>query len=250
MNSQFLIPELTLPDDAWIDAFGIAYSAERTTIINAAGLNEVHFSVPNHVTTIEDGAFFCSDLRSISIPQSVTSFTGMAFNNCGLVDVEIEGDKFVFEQGIIYSADRKTIVRYLASNQEANYVIPDTITTIAKGAFSGCTNLKSIIIGNSVTSIESVAFAWCLGLESIQIPPSVTEIPDDAFAMCLKLDVMIYIQSDSTLPPVVTGGPYIKCDRLKENKGFLSKKSHFIWLICISIAIGVVAAFIGIYFGD
>ncbi len=44
------------------------------------------------------------------------------------------------------------------------------LTTIVGYAFSGCTNLTSVIVPDSVTSISGGAFSGCSSLESITIP--------------------------------------------------------------------------------
>ena len=48
-------------------------------------------------------------------------------------------------------------------------VIPNSVTSIEYGAFSGCTGLTSVTIPNSVTSIEGGAFSDCSGLASIVV---------------------------------------------------------------------------------
>ena len=60
-------------------------------------------------------------------------------------------------------------------------IIPNTITSIGVGAFSGCYNLTSITIPESVTYIGGGAFSGCTNLTSITIPESVTYIGSDAF---------------------------------------------------------------------
>ncbi len=60
--------------------------------------------------------------------------------------------------------------------------IPNSVTSIGKGAFSNCENLKSINIPNSITSISNGAFAGCEYLKSINIPNSITSIGDGAFS--------------------------------------------------------------------
>ncbi len=49
-------------------------------------------------------------------------------------------------------------------------VIPDGVTVIGWGAFSGCRRLTSIAIPNSVTEICERAFSGCKSLTSVVIP--------------------------------------------------------------------------------
>lgn len=65
-------------------------------------------------------------------------------------------------------------------------VIPDGVTSIGEGAFSG-SRLKNITIPDSVTSIGEKAFHTCMSLTSIKIPNSVTSIGKEAFYICMAL---------------------------------------------------------------
>lgn len=70
-------------------------------------------------------------------------------------------------------------------------VIPNSVTSIDRYAFSGCSGLTSITIPNSVTSIGNSAFSDCSGLTSVSIPNSVTSIGSDAFEGCSSLTSVI-----------------------------------------------------------
>ena len=100
-------------------------------------------------TSIEKDAFYgCTNLTSVTIPNSVTSIEKNAFEDCKNLD---------------------------------SITIPNSVTSIGEYAFRGCTNLTSVTIPNSVTSIGNAAFLNCK-LESITIPDSVTSIGRSAFA--------------------------------------------------------------------
>lgn len=102
-----------------------------------------------NVTSIGEKAFMdCSDLTSVTIPNSVSSIGERAFSVC------------------------KSLT---------SITIPNSVTTIGSYAFYACTSLTSITIPNSVTTIGTDAFSHCNGLTSITIPNSVTSIGDRAF---------------------------------------------------------------------
>ena len=105
--------------------------------------NLTSITIPNSVTDIEDYAFYgCSGLTSITIPNSVTSIGYEAFYECtGLTSV----------------------------------TIPNSVTSIGESAFEGCTGLTSVTIPNSVTSIGDYAFIWCPSLTSIIVEPGNTK---------------------------------------------------------------------------
>ena len=62
--------------------------------------------------------------------------------------------------------------------------LPDSIVSIGKNSFEGCSGLTSVTIGNSVKSIGYGAFYECSGLTSVTIPNSVTSIGEKAFEWC------------------------------------------------------------------
>lgn len=58
---------------------------------------------------------------------------------------------------------------------------------IGARAFSGCTNLKDLVIGESVVTIGELAFSECSSLKTVCIPGSVKEIRSMAFNECRHL---------------------------------------------------------------
>jgi BspA type Leucine rich repeat region (6 copies)/Domain of unknown function (DUF6383) len=53
-------------------------------------------------------------------------------------------------------------------------ILPNSVTSLAYGAFGGCSGLTSILLPNSLKTIASKAFLGCTGFSSILIPKTVT----------------------------------------------------------------------------
>ena len=106
------------------------------------------------VTFLYNSFRSCNTLKTIIIPNSVTSIGSYAFLSCTSL---------------------------------ASVTIPDSVTSIGDSAFHDCSSLTSVTIGNSVTSIGSYAFYECTSLTSVTIPNSVTSIGGSAFRDCTSL---------------------------------------------------------------
>ncbi len=151
------------------------------------------------VTHIGDDAFcdLPTPLRSVTIPDSVTSIGVEAFANCtGLSNVTIPasvtsiGSRAFYECTSLTSVTMTNGVIFIGHSAFANctslsnVTLPDSVTSIGDSAFNYCTNLTSVTIPDSVTSIGSYAFYYCTSLTSVTIPDSVTSIGDGAFLEC------------------------------------------------------------------
>lgn len=134
--------------------------------------------IPDSVTSIGDYAFSeCHSLKSINIPDSVTRIGYSAFKNCGcLTSISIPPSVTTIEYGT-----------FLGCHSLRNINIPDTVTRIGRSAFEDCASLTSINIPPSLTTIEDGTFLCCHSLRNIYIPDTVTSIEDYAFSECNSL---------------------------------------------------------------
>ena len=164
------------------------------------------------VKEIKDSAFsYQTRLKSITLPDSVTSIGNDAFYGCsGLTSIFVDkrNTKYHSAGNCLIETATKTLILGCKTSviptdgsvtSIGNYAfydctgltsitIPDSVTHIGDYAFSYCTGLTSVIIGNNVTSIGGGAFRDCTGLTSITIPDSVTSIGFSAFRGCSSLE--------------------------------------------------------------
>ena len=150
--------------------------------------NLTSVTIPNSVTEIGNSAFYnCQKLTSVTIPNSVTSIDNNVFSGCsGLISIIVDGENPKYDSRNNCNAIIETETNTLITGC-MNTIIPNSVTSIGGGAFSGCNGLTSVTIPNSVTTIEQSAFESCSGLTSVTIPNSVTSIGNNAFYWCTGL---------------------------------------------------------------
>lgn len=129
--------------------------------------------------------------------------------------VEIEGINYELEA----TSHEAKVVAKRHGQYAREIAIPETIehnaityrvTAIANGAFSGCTELVSVVIPNTVTSIEGWAFYYCTSLSSVALPNSVKCIEEETFRGCSALRT-IDIPNDVT---TIGRGAFMNCEGL------------------------------------
>ena len=143
------------------------------------------------VTGIGNDAFYyCTNLTSIIIPDSVKNISDSAFFGCtNLAEIKVatKNLNYVSVNGVLYNK-KKTILKWFpAGKKDKNYKIIDGVTKIGYSAFNNCTNLINITIPDSLTNIGKRAFTDCTNLASITIPNDVTDIGEYTFYNCQKL---------------------------------------------------------------
>ena len=131
----------------------------KNTYENGQGV--ILFDKP--VRTIGESAFqYCSTLKTITIPNSVTHIYAYAFQHCS-------------------SLTSITIPESVTSFGDSTY------TYNGWYIFSGCTSLESVDLQCKIEVIPAYTFAECSALKSIVIPETVKEIQGFAFMRCTSL---------------------------------------------------------------
>ena len=190
------------------DEFGVKYSKDWKRLLKAPINLKDNYSIKEGVKVIGDNAFFyCSSLRSFTIPNSVICIGDKVFEYCyflksitipssvvavignpfygWLGDLHNESKAFIYEDNVLFNKDKTSLIAYIA--KDTKYIIPNCVINIGKHAFGGCKSLTSINIPNSVTTIGDEAFMECESIISIKLPNSVTSIGNYAFVNCGSL---------------------------------------------------------------
>ena len=136
---------------------------------NCKGLTSV--TIPGSITSIGSTAFNgCSGLTSVTIPSSVTSIGSGAFDSCnGLksINVDPKNVSYISENGVLFSYDKTTLMKYPAGKANASYVIPDSVKSIYSDAFANCSGLTSVTIPSSIKAIYFDSFDKCINLSDV-----------------------------------------------------------------------------------
>lgn len=157
------LSEVTLPDTVETMGDGVfagcrGLAGENGFVIRNRALHayfgsEPEIVVPEGVTGIASGVFYKSDVVSVQLPSTLKTL-GSAFSQC---------------------------------RRLTEIVIPEGVTKICNGTFSGCDQLTRVVLPESLTQIGSDAFHGCSALREIRIPDGVTSIGSQAFADCEAL---------------------------------------------------------------
>ncbi len=163
-------------------------------------------------------AFYnCEELVSVEIPNSIKyipiySNGRSPFEGCRLltsINVDENNANYSSEDGVLFDKAKTVLIQYprkkkgetytipnsvkrigsnsFASSSLTKVIIPNSVTSIGRGAFYLCFSLTSVVIPDSVASIESFTFYHCNSLNSLTIGNSVKSIGISAFYFCSRL---------------------------------------------------------------
>ena len=169
---------------------------------SCSGLTTVTFEKGNTALTVLNDEVFenCSKLNTVTdIPDTVTSIGDEAFESCYNLK------KIVIPEAVETIGSRAFGTTNSTSNTskiclESVTFNGNKLTTINSEAFSHCKALKKISLPESVTTIGKGAFSYS-GLQNIQIPKNVETIGEEAFYWCSNLQRVTFAgtASDSHL---------------------------------------------------
>jgi len=146
--------------------------------------------LPEFCERIDLLSFFnCEQLKYITIPEHVSKLSGAFIQGCPSIKeiyVEVQNPNYVYEDGYIFSADKKVLVS--AVNPKGDVVIPDEVEEIGLLAFFK-SEITSVKFNNSVKKVGDSAFCFCESLREADLG-KVKTIVGNPFAYCPELTTL------------------------------------------------------------
>lgn len=189
------------------------------TITNFTG-SDLDVVIPDEiagkpVTAIGDKAFFLNKtMKSVTLGKNIRSIGEMAFSRCDSLEnifVSRENESFQSMDGVLYTADGKTLLAYPNGKDYENYPVVSGTEVIASYAFFYAP-VKQVFLPDSVGEIEAFGFYYATELTAVNFPRKLTAIGDQAFFACYSLETL-------TIPATVTDlghGVWAACTSLGE----------------------------------
>lgn len=145
--------------------------------------------IPDNITKLNNYTFArCYSLKSVSIGSGCTSMSPLTFCESNAIDeinISENNENYTSVDGVVYNKDKTTLVLY-PKNRKGEFIVPDSVTTIAERAFENC-KLTSVTIGKNVETVGNNVFYNCQSLSNIKFSNSIKSIGDFAFAMAKSL---------------------------------------------------------------
>lgn len=196
---------LTLPSTVTIIAAKAAYKS---------GISGVTF--PEGLKTIGAESFAqCLSLNgTIDLPASLTEIGTNAFNmvKVSAYNVAVGNTTFSAQDGVLYNADKTTLLRYPMHSTAPLPLLPKTLTRIETNAFANSLVTGDLVIPAGVTQLGDGVFGNTQ-LNSIVLPEGITEIPANTFSFSSVNLKKIVLPSTVTS---ISTNVFLRCDFLTD----------------------------------
>ena len=169
---------------------GILYNKNKNRLIQyPAGKTNTSYTIQNHVDSIDGYAFMdCHTLNELIIPESVEYIGQCAIYSCyGFTSLSIPGSvkkieaggfggrcinlreinvddangNYCSEDGIMFNKQKNAIIVFPAGKDIEEYVVPESVDSIAPYGFSTCQHLSAITIPASIKYFDTYTFFAC-----------------------------------------------------------------------------------------
>ena len=157
---------------------------------------------PDGLTTVLANAFDgCKLLKTITLPNTVTTVGEKAFNSCPITNATVptcaikELDKNSLQIIDINGGEEIEKNAFRNSAVLKRVTISGDTKIVGDSAFYNCASLRSAVLNEGLEKIDEYAFKGCVYLNEINLPNTLKEIGANAFKDCNRL-VKIIIPLD------------------------------------------------------
>lgn len=160
---------------------------------------------------------------TLCISSRITFFDPACLYSSNIKKIFVEKDNQTYcsSGGVLYSKDKKTLVRFPLASPEKTFTVPHGVERVGKHAFQNARNLEHIYLPETVKIIEDSAFDDCKNLIDILFPSALQTIGSWAFHGCDKLKRVVIPQYVSAIGTYAFGS----CESLLEL--FVSPENEF-----------------------
>lgn len=201
---------------------GILFNKDMSELVKYPAVKEeAEYTVHDEVAAIADNAFEdCAALKKVTLGASLSELKGDPFSGTTAINefaVSETNENLKAVDGIVYSADGKTIVKYPSGNAADVFTVAEEIEAIDSNAFANCKAIKAFavaennnffsvadgvlldkegttlvkypsaaeaeeyVVNFNIKTVASGAFQSALNLKSVSVKNYETEIADGAF---------------------------------------------------------------------
>ena len=146
--------------------------------------------LPDSLINMGGDTFYnCRNLKKVNIPKSVLLMGNNPFAGCPVIEITQQSNAYVYENGALYTSDKKTLIYYSIKGEETEFVIPEGVIIICKHAFYLCERLQKITLPASLEKMENNPFSGCSKLKLINLSKAYY-IKDDVIYNSFKTSVV------------------------------------------------------------
>lgn len=109
----------------------------------------------------------CSKLTKINLPSSIISLDEGFSYYCGSleeINLDLPNRYFKIYNGSLYDFDMTTLIRHPNKSIYTSLTIPETVKTIGRYAFEGCSLIEKLVLPNGLEDLKEDTFTFCSSL--------------------------------------------------------------------------------------
>ena len=197
-----ILNELGLTEPSSLKLSGTLGISDFTTLRNIQSLEHLDISRVNLSVLPTEAFLKCTNIKSVTLPNTLTAIGTQAFCGSSLVSISIPAGVKTIGNGTFNLCTSLQTVTFEKGSQLKAFEnsctslttieIPASVETIGYNAFFGCSSLKTVTFekGSQLKTIDG--FESCTSLTTIEIPASVETIKYSAFNGCTSLKTVTF----------------------------------------------------------